>query len=393
VAGAPLRIASLAKQIPQPESMRIEDGRLVRAGVELEMNAYCRRAVAEGVALAGTTGGSCTVLTLGPDSAEDVLREAIAWGADAGLHLCDPAFAGSDTLATARTLAAALRESGPYDLILLGRNSLDGETGQVGPELAQLLDLPFASGVRALVDLGDRLGLELEHDDGTQDVEIRLPAVLSVAERLCDPCKVDPEGRAAVPAAFLRRLAAADLGPGPWGEAGSPTVVGEVHPMEHDRALVVLDGPVDEQVTEAVRLLDARGALGERSAVASGAPEADGLAGRGSRIIAVLDEPGRGEVTLELVGAAARLGRSRGGAAKATATARARATEEAPRRPGSTWWSSWPAPPCPRTSPTRSRRMRTRRGPGRSWRRAPRSVARWPHASPRPRGRAWWATP
>jgi electron transfer flavoprotein alpha subunit len=310
--GAPLRIASLAKQIPHPESMRMEDGHLVRTGVELEMNAYCRRAVAEGVTLAGETRGSCTVLTLGPASAEDVLREAVAWGADTGLHLCDAAFAGSDTLATARTLAAALRATGPYDLVLLGRNSLDGETGQVGPELAQLLDLPFASGVRALVDLGDRLGLELEHDDGTQEIEMRLPAVLSVAERLCDPCKVDPEGRAAVPASRLRRLGPAELGPGEWGAAGSPTVVGEVHPMEHDRALRVLDGPLHAQVIEAVRLLDARGALDGGGAAAEGRPEPVRTAASGARAIAVLDEPRRGEVTLELVTAAARLGADAG---------------------------------------------------------------------------------
>ena len=234
VAGGPLRIASLAKQVPLAESFRLDDGRLVRAGVGLEMNPYCRRAVAEGVALARDSGGTCTVVTLGPESAEDVLREAVAWGADEGLHACDPAFAGSDTLATARTLAAVLRAEGPFDLILLGRNSVDGETGQVGPELAQLLDLPFAGGVRRLQDLGTVWRLELEHDDGTQEVEISLPAVFSVAERLCDPCKVDPEGRAAVSPTRLNRLDAAHLGPGPWGEAGSPTVVGATRAMQHD---------------------------------------------------------------------------------------------------------------------------------------------------------------
>ena len=259
--GGPLRIASLAKQIPQPEALRMEDGRLVRRGVELEMNAYCRRAVAEGVILARATGGSCTVVTLGPPGAEDVLREAIAWGADDGLHVCDAAFAGSDTLATARALAAALRRAGPFDLILVGRNSLDGETGQVGPELAELLDLPFAEGVRGLEDAGPSLRLELEHDDGRAEVEVDLPAVLSVAERLCDPCKVDPEGRAAVPASRMARLGPAELGAGPWGEPGSPTVVGETHPMEHDRALQVLEGPVERQVEEAVQLLLARRAL------------------------------------------------------------------------------------------------------------------------------------
>jgi electron transfer flavoprotein alpha subunit len=152
--GDPLTIASLAKQVPLAESLRLEDGRLRRAGLGAEMNPYCRRAVAEGVTLARESGGTCTAVTLGPPGAEDVLREAVAWGADVGLHACDPAFAGSDTLATARALAAVLRAAGPFDLILLGRNSIDGETGQVGPELAELLDLPFAGGVRRLQDLG-----------------------------------------------------------------------------------------------------------------------------------------------------------------------------------------------------------------------------------------------
>ena len=177
-AGDPLRIASLAKQVPLAESLRLEDGRLVRSGVEFEMNPYCRRAVAEGVSLARDTRGTCTVVTLGPASAEDVLREAVAWGADTGLHVCDPAFAGSDSLATARALAGALQAAGRFDLILLGRNSIDGETGQMGPELAELLGLPFASGVRGLEDLGSHLRLELEHDDGSQDVEVDVPAVL-----------------------------------------------------------------------------------------------------------------------------------------------------------------------------------------------------------------------
>ena len=319
-AGSPLRIAALVKQVPVAESMRLEGGRLVRRGVDLEMNAYCRRAVSQGVILAGATGGSCTVVTLGPPSAEDVLREAVAWGADSGVHVCDEAFAGSDTLATARTLAAALRTAGPFDLVLLGRNSIDGETGQVGPEIAELLSLPFASGVRRLEDLGATLRLELELDDGTQEAEIALPAVLTVAERLCDPCKVDPEGRAAAPAERLTRLRAAELGGGPWGEAGSPTVVGETRPMDHARANLVLEGPLDEQVREAVLELRRRGALdtspGDAPAPAPGAPAAPDGNGKAhqptSPVIAVLTEPGRPQVAAELLGAAARLGREVG---------------------------------------------------------------------------------
>ena len=311
-AGDPLRIAALAKQVPLAESLELVEGRIVRTGVGLEMNPYCRRAVAQGVSLARATGGTCTVVTLGPPAAEDVLREAVAWGADAGLHACDPAFAGSDTLATAATLAAVLRAAGPFDLILLGRNSIDGETGQVGPELAELLDLPFAGGVRRLHDGGAVWPLELEHDDGTQEVEVALPAVLSVAERLCDPCKVDPAGRAAVAPARLTRMDAGRLGPGQWGEAGSPTIVGATRPMEHARARRVLDGPVATQVDEAVRMLIARGALTAHPAPAPPPPppgDDRGVDRVASRVIAVLAEPGREPVSDELLGAAARLGR------------------------------------------------------------------------------------
>jgi electron transfer flavoprotein alpha subunit len=318
-AGSPLRIAALAKQIPLAESMRLEGGRLVRDGLDLEMNAYCRRAVAHGVTLARQTGGTCTALTLGPPSAEDVLREAVAWGADEGLHVCDPAFAGSDTLATARALAAVLERRGPYDLVLVGRNSLDGETGQVGPELAELLGLPFAGGVKGLEDRGGWLRLELELDDGASEVEVRLPAVISVAERLCDPCKVPPEGRAAVPAERIVRVGAAELGAGPWGEPGSPTVVGPTHPMEHDRARLVLDGPVDEQVRMAVRALAERGAL--TLAAPRPAPTEHTSVERpsGEGVVAVLLEPGRPQVGAELVGAALGLAELVGGTVEALA--------------------------------------------------------------------------
>ncbi len=315
--GGPLRIAALAKQIPVAESMQLVDGRLVREGVDLEMNAYCRRAVAEGVLLARATGGSCSAFTLGPPSAEDVVREAVAWGADAGVHLCDDAFAGSDTLATARALAAALSTTpgDAFDLVLVGRNSLDGETGQVGPELAELLGLPFAGGVKAIEDLGASLRVELELDDGVQEVEIDLPAVLSVAERLCDPCKVDPAGRAAVAAERITRREAAELGPGPWGLEASPTVVGPTHPMEHGRALQILEGPLGEQVETAVRALLRRGALS-----GSAAPHETTHVERPARahepdgpVVAVLLEPGRPAVGGELLGAALDLADQVGG--------------------------------------------------------------------------------
>src|SRR3954451_21715989 len=214
-----MRIAVLVKQVPKFEAMELgPGGRLVREGLDLELNPYCRRAVSKSAELAADTGGRSTVFTLGPPSAEDALREAIAWGVDDGVLITDAAFAGSDTLATARALAAALTREGPFDLVLVGRNSVDADTGQVGPELAELLDLPFLTGVRYLAVDDARVEARCEHDDGWVQAEVRLPAVLSTAERLTEPTKVDPEGRARVPADRIRRVSAADLGPGPWGQ-------------------------------------------------------------------------------------------------------------------------------------------------------------------------------
>ena len=293
----------------------LPEGRLQREGVELEMNAYCRRAVSKGVELAAAHGGRCVVFTLGPPAAEDILREAVAWGADEGLLVSDPAFAGSDTLATAKALAAALRHHGSWDLILVGRNSIDADTGQVGPQVAELLDLPFAGGVRQLKLAEGIAEVTCEQDDGWRTCQVRLPAVLSTAERLCAPCKVPPEGRSEVSADRLHRVNAADLGPGPWGSAGSRTDVGTVRSMDIDRRGVVLSGTAADQVAEAVSLLSSWGALltlGHREghdpvSAAPGIEAVEPASGGTGPGILVVTEPGRARLTRELLGEAAHL--------------------------------------------------------------------------------------
>jgi electron transfer flavoprotein alpha subunit len=302
----PLRIAALVKQIPRFEAMQLgADGRLKRDGVELSMNPYCLRAVAKGVELAQQTGGSCTVLSLGPPAAEDVIRWGVAAGADRGILISDPAFAGSDTLATARALAAAVTREGPFDVILVGKNSVDADTGQVGPELAELLGYPFAPAVRTLELRDNGLRLGCEYDDAWGEIDITLPAVLAAAERLCAPARAEPEDRAAVAPEKLTRLSAADLGPGPWGQAGSPTSVGETKLLEVQRARHMLQGPLSAQIAHAVALMQARGALATSSQTAK-ASVPPAVMQPGNTIL-VLMEPERPGSTRELLGAAAQL--------------------------------------------------------------------------------------
>ncbi|MFO7589854.1 MAG: FAD-binding protein [Acidimicrobiia bacterium] len=330
-----MRIATLVKQIPAFEEMQLgPDGRLARAGLALEMNPYCRRAVSQAVELAAAVGdGTVTVFTLGPPSAEDVLREAIAWGTENAVAvdavlITDPAFAGSDTLATSKALAASVTREGPFDLVLLGRNSVDADTGQVGPELAELLDLPFATGVRHLSVKGSTFHLRCEHDDGWAQLEIDLPLVASCAERLIDPCKVPPEGRATVDPALIRFLDARDLGPGPWGADASPTRVGPVRAHGVDREQVVVTGTLEAQVRDAVRRLETRNALADPEEDAGAIlrvcdPAQPDSPGAGP-IVGVVLEPDRAHTARELLGAAAALAREIGGRVSAL-------TLEAPR--------------------------------------------------------------
>ena len=305
-ADRPLRITALVKQIPKFEEMRLgDDGRLVRSGVELHMNDYCRRAVRTGCDLAEATGGTCTAITLGPPEAHTVLREAILCGCAAGLHVSDPAFAGSDTLATARALAGALEVHGPWDLVLCGRNSVDADTGQVPAQVAELLGLPFLSGVRELDLVKGTVRVLLEHDDEWVRAEVDLPAVLSCAERLCDPCKVkEPEAWATVDARLLTSITAAEIGPGLWGQAGSPTSVGEVRVLEVPRTGERLEGAGTGQVDRVVEVLRDRGALVADDRPPGRVPEPSA----GGPEVVVLVEPDRERVSAELLAVAAGLG-------------------------------------------------------------------------------------
>jgi electron transfer flavoprotein alpha subunit len=222
-----MRVAVLVKQIPAPAELTFAGGHLVRTGIPLETSAYCRRANARAVTLAGGPHDEVVVFTMGPPSAADALREMIACGAGRGVLVSDPALAGSDTLVTAAVLAAAIRLEGPFDLVLTGAYSLDSETGHVGIQVAEMLDLPFVGPCRTLDILGDVAVGTVECDGGYLDVEVALPAVASAAERLCRPSKTDADRWKQVPAALIREIGVRELGldPAQVGSAGSPTRV------------------------------------------------------------------------------------------------------------------------------------------------------------------------
>ncbi|MDD3335967.1 MAG: electron transfer flavoprotein subunit beta/FixA family protein [Eubacteriales bacterium] len=177
-----MKILVCVKQVPDTTEVKLgSDLTLQRDFVAQVMNPADESALEFGLRLKDEQGGKLTVLTMGKPAAENMLRESIAKGADEGVLLTDAAFAGADTLATARTLSRAIAFLGGFDLVLFGRRAADGETGQVGAMTAQMLDIPCLSNVIA-ARLDEALTAEQLTESGVTQWRMPLPAALTFCE-------------------------------------------------------------------------------------------------------------------------------------------------------------------------------------------------------------------
>jgi electron transfer flavoprotein alpha subunit len=225
-----LKIAVCIKQIPLIEDANFDAvTKTIKRDGPAVISAYDLRALSLGVELKNKYGAETTVVTMGPPQARAALVDALAMGMDHAVHLEDRAFAGSDTLATARALATWLAR-GSFDLILLGKYSLDAETGQVGPEIAELIAAAQITGVRKLEIDGRTLRAERESDEGYDEIEAQMPAVLTCAERVAQPIKMKPGAQEAAKSKPLQVVRAGELSTArdAFGFDGSPTWVQEV---------------------------------------------------------------------------------------------------------------------------------------------------------------------
>jgi electron transfer flavoprotein alpha subunit len=319
-----MKIGVCIKQVPIVAAMKFDAASktIVRDGVPTEVSAFDVRAMLRAVELREQHGGEVVVVTMGPPQAVEALAECLALGGDRAIHLCDRAFAGSDTLATARVLAAALRRE-EFDLILCGRHSVDAETGQVGPEIAELLDLPQVTGVRGLdVDpRARRLVAERETDEGVEWLEVPLPALVTAAEDLAPERFTTEAERAAAARQRIDVVDAAALGvePAQVGLAGSPTWVLGLESARDERRREVLAGDdLEAAVDTLVERLLAAGLFGTWQVERKAPPVTSdgGAAVRAGRSTLVVAEIAAGEVrrvTFELVAKARRLADAHGG--------------------------------------------------------------------------------
>lgn len=176
-----MKIIVCIKQVPDTTEVRIDPvkGTLIREGVPSIMNPDDKGGLELALRLKDKFGAHVAVLTMGPDQADRILREAFAMGVDEAYHLSDRRFAGADTLATSNALAGAIRTIGA-DLVITGRQAIDGDTAQVGPQIAEHLDLPQVSYVESVdFDGKSKLTVRKSTEEGYQMLEVSLPCVLT----------------------------------------------------------------------------------------------------------------------------------------------------------------------------------------------------------------------
>ena len=190
VADEGLNIIVLLKQVPDIEKVKFDTkrGTLDRSSAPAEPNPFDLNALEAGVRLNEGSGGKVTVVSMGPPQAESALRDALARGADKAILLTDRRFGGADTLATSHTLACAIKKIGDFDLVICGEKTVDGDTGQVGPEVAELLGIPHVAYVSEIKERW-KWGLVTvsEMGENYHVTGLELPGLITVTKNINEP--------------------------------------------------------------------------------------------------------------------------------------------------------------------------------------------------------------
>jgi electron transfer flavoprotein beta subunit len=265
-----LDIVVLVKEVPDIEKVRFdtEKGRVDRSSAKAEINPFDLNALEAGAQIKGKLGGIITAISMGPPSAESTLREALARGADRAILVTGKGFAGADTLATSYTLASAVRKAGSFDLVICGEKTVDGDTGQVGPELAEQLNIPQITYASELVEVSEEKIVAVSEIGGRSYlVESKLPVLITVTKDINKPGTPSLRDRLKARESKVEIWrdvdALADVADvSKFGAAGSATrVLKVIVPSEKGRGGKIFHG--DDAAAMLARALDSDGMLGE----------------------------------------------------------------------------------------------------------------------------------
>jgi electron transfer flavoprotein beta subunit len=261
-----VKIAVCLKQVPETTEVKInpQTNTLMREGVASITNPFDEFALEEGLLTKEKYGGEVHVISMGPPQAVEILKNALAVGADKVYLLSDSAFAGADTLATAYTLAKTIEKIGEVDLVICGKQAIDGDTAQVGPGIATRLGIPqltYVAKVREIDPAKKKIVVERMLENGREVVESSLPAVITVMKDINDPRLPSLLGIKKAAKATIPTWTAKDLGvdENRVGLKGSPTWVWKVFSPESRGGGEILKGEVTETVPLLVnKLMDSK---------------------------------------------------------------------------------------------------------------------------------------
>jgi len=259
-----MNVVVCLKQVPNTTKVKIDPqtNTLVREGIESIINPFDTYALEEGVRIKERYGGKVTAISMGPPQAEGALREAMSTGADEAILLSDSAFAGADTLATAYTLARAIDKLAPYDIIICGRQTIDGDTGQVGPELAEMLGIPFLAYASKIEEISNGyIRVKQMVEEGHELIEAPLPAVITVVKEINIPRLPSLRGIARSKSAVIPIWTAQelDVDKNMVGLSGSATRVIKVFFPQRVHHGEILQGDMESQVESLIdKLRDAK---------------------------------------------------------------------------------------------------------------------------------------
>ncbi|MFW6119917.1 MAG: electron transfer flavoprotein subunit beta/FixA family protein [Petrotogales bacterium] len=258
-----MHIAVLVKQVPDTDDIKLdpETGTMIREGLKTIINPLDLNALEAALRIKEINKDNTTVsvITMGPSVSTEALREAKAMGADETYLLCDRKFAGADTYATSRTLANALRSMGDIDLILTGEKAIDGETGQVGPEVGVFFNVPVVSYTTQIINVADKyIDVERETESGRESWRISYPCLLTVTKEANEPRLPTLAGKKEARRTKIKEYDCEklNLNPEEVGLKGSPTRVVKIGTPKISRKVRMFEGPeLKEGIKEVVNAL------------------------------------------------------------------------------------------------------------------------------------------
>lgn len=243
-----MKITVCIKQVPGTSEVEVDEktGVLKRDGIDSKMNPFDLFALETAIRIKTQLNVEITAITMGPPQAEEIIREAYMMGVDNGIILSDRRFAGSDVLATSYTLSQGIAREGIPDLIICGKQTTDGDTAQVGPEIAEFLSIPHVTDVRKIIEIApDHITVEMDMPQTIEVVSINLPALITVVKDINEPRLPSFRLKLATSTKQIRKYSLDDFSDHDemnYGLNGSPTQVIRIFPPPSNDSHEIWEG-------------------------------------------------------------------------------------------------------------------------------------------------------